>query len=426
MNGMTRLQFWGWMALGATSLVAHATGASSADEGWSWKVGADDRIRYELRGAFRNDKDDKKNVVYNRLRVNAAFDYKDSFTLFIEGLDAREWTHDAPHRGQEDDFDLHQAYVSLERLFGSGVRAKLGRQKISYGRKRILAAPTWGNKIRSFDAATVGWRGGQWDSDVFFGCPITYESGFNTPNDDEQLTGLYNTWHVNARTSLDVYAVRKEKPLPALEGVAQEQDRYTTGLRLAAKTAAGTAVDAEAAYQFGDEGDAEVNAYALACRVDQCFEAMGRPRLGLEVNLASGDSDPNDNTSRTFIPPYQTTHAPYGIIDFFRWQNLREIAVFGSIEVTPNLAIKPEAHAYWLDEGADAWYGTSGKALNAPGATEGVTYAGVELSAVTKYRLGKHTALEGGYSLFLPGDAADDISDEDAVHYGYVQVALKR
>ena len=177
-------------------------------------------MRYESRGDFRSAIDDTKNVVYNRLRANATVRYRDTFKIFIEGLDAREWTHNAPERRQDDDFDLHQAYISVDQMFGTGLRAKLGRQTISYGRKRMLAAPTWGNKIRSFDAATVGWRGGSWDSDVFFGSPIIYESGFNTPNDEEQLTGLYNTWHMNAKTSLDVYAIRKERPLPALAGTA--------------------------------------------------------------------------------------------------------------------------------------------------------------------------------------------------------------
>jgi hypothetical protein len=425
MNRILTLSSMASIALLTPSLSAHASDDALAPKDWNWSSGIDNRTRYESMGEFRDATDDTKNVVYNRLRINATVNHKDEFTLFVEGLDAREWTHSAPERNQQDDLDLLQAYASFNHLFGSGFRAKLGRQTISYGRKRILSAPTWGNKIRAFDAATVGWRGEQWKSDVFFGNRVTYESGFNTPNTDEKLTGIYNVWHINDATSLDTYAVLKETPLASTDGVALERDRYTTGIRLVAKTATGTAVDAEVAYQFGDEGDSEVNAYALACRIDQSFDVVGKPRLGVEVNVASGDSDPDDNTSRTFIPPYQATHGGYGIIDLFKWQNLREVALFGSVEISPDLVIKPEVHAYWLDQAEDAWFSTSGGTLRAADASKAATYAGAEVSLVTQYRLNKHASLSGGYSLFLLGDVADDISDENAVHYGYAQISYQ-
>jgi hypothetical protein len=403
-----------------------AVGLAAPDEpdgGWDLSVGADNRTRYEVQGRLQDSKDDSKNVVYNRLRVRADLSYEKSFNFFIEGLDAREWTHDAPERGQEDDFDLHQAFAEFNGLFGTPTRVKLGRQKIGYGQNRILSAPTWGNKIRSFDAALIGLTLGPLNSDVFFGCPVTYESGFNTANSDEKLTGIYNVLKLGERSSLDLYAVRKESPIASQDTV---HDRYTTGARFSAKNRNLLSVDAEGAYQFGEQGDVGIGAYAFACRVEQRFDAKCQPMAFLEGNLASGDHDPADGKTETFVPPYQTTHGPYGIIDFFRWQNLRELAVGGSVNVTSVLTVRPEVHAYWLDEAEDAWYSTSGSALRAADAANTGTYAGTELSVVLEYAASKHCSLEGGYSAFLCGDVADDISGKDAVHYGYVQVIVKR
>ncbi|TFH14214.1 MAG: hypothetical protein E4H02_10335 [Lentisphaerales bacterium] len=417
----------GCWVLAVTMLVTFCTVVLAApkesDGGWNLSMGGDNRTRYELQERFLDSKDDSKNVVYNRLRVHADLSYEKSFTFFIEGLDAREWTHDAPERGQEDDFDLHQAFAEFNGLFGTPTRVKLGRQKIGYGQNRILSAPTWGNKIRSFDAALIGLTLGPLNSDVFFGCPVTYESGFNTANSDEKLTGIYNVLKLGERSSLDLYAVRKESPIASQDTV---HDRYTTGARFSAKNRNLLSVDAEGAYQCGEQGDVDIGAYALACRIEQRFDAKCKPMAFLEGNLASGDHDPADGKTETFVPPYQTTHGPYGIIDFFRWQNLRELAVGGSVNVASVLTVRPEVHAYWLDEAEDAWYSASGSALRPADAANSDTFAGSEISVVLGYELNKHCAFEGGYSVVLSGDVANEISTEDTVHYGYVQMIVKQ
>lgn len=409
-----------WVAAGVVCGVLGtgiAAGAEDPDTSWDFSFGINNRTRYEAQSQFRDSQDDSKNVIYNRLRLNADLSYEKSFRVFIEGLDAREWTFGAPERNKEDDVDLLQAYIEFPERLDSPVRVKLGRQTFSYGRKRILAAPTWGNTIRSFDAALISWTRGSWSSDVFYGHRVGYQTGFNEMIDDEKLTGLYNVLKLNEQTTLDLYAIRKEKP---------DHDRYTTGARLNKKWPCGFSADVEGAYQFGDMADNDINAYALACRLEQAFDAEWKPTLFLEGNLASGDPDPTDENSETFEPPYQTVHGPYGIMDFFRWQNLREVALGATLTPATGFKLKPEIHAYWLDEAADAWYNTSGKALKAANAANTDTYAGAELSVILSYEVNKHCSLQSGYSAFLCGDAADEFSNENTVHYGYVQIALKK
>jgi len=393
---------------------------------WTMRSGLDNRLRYESMGDFRSSADDTGNVFYNRLRVRSGITLEDTCTLFIEGLDAREWTHSAPRRGNYDDLDLHQAYIEAGEIGGSPLTMKLGRQKISYGKKRMLSAPTWSNKIRAFDAALVGLDTAPVKADLFAGYVISYEdSKFNEHNDDESLVGIYGTVTPRKNVLVDIYLLGKDRTT-GTDTNTVEQERRTVGVRANVITDSRLEIDAEAAYQFGDDGNLDVSAYAFACYVQQGLEGPMKPSLKAEFHIASGDSDASDDKSGTFMPPYQTTHGPYGIIDFFKLQNMREIALSCTFSPTDTTKVQPEIHAYWLDDTNDSWYRSSGKTLWTKSADSSPSsYAGSELSLVARQAVAAGLKAEAGYSAFLCGDVADEISDDDVVHYGYVQVTFE-
>lgn len=393
----------------------------------SWTVGTgfDNRIRYESMGDLRATADDTKNTFYNRLRIRGSVAYEKSFKLFVEGLDAREWINNVPRRGQYDDLDLHQAYLEAGNIEGIPLRAKIGRQIFNYGEKRILSAPTWSNKIRSFDAALIGLDTSKVKIDIFGGYIVTYEDNhFNDNNKDESLIGIYNTIKPIEKLLVDLYLLSQDKETASATGTT-EQKRRTAGVRLNTKPYKGLTFDIEAAYQFGEDIDLDIEAYGISCYVEQSITAALDPSVRLEFNLASGDSDPSDNKSGTFIPSYQTTHSPYGIIDFFKWQNMKEIAIFCSLHPSKKLMITPEAHAYWLENNSDSWYRSSGAELWTKGETSDPgSFVGSELSLTVKQSILKALNVEAGYSAFFCGDVADEVSDEDTVHFGYLQMIL--
>ncbi|MBM4142659.1 MAG: hypothetical protein FJ225_03565 [Lentisphaerae bacterium] len=426
-------------ALAAGALVCLAE-TEGPEKPWSLDAGTDNRARYEAMGPFRTAADDAESAVVNRLRMRAEARGGDAVALFVEGLDVREWTAAGPQAANTDDLDLHQAYLEVSRVADVPLRARLGRQEFNYGSKRILSAPSWSNKIRSFDAALLGLDLPGFKGDVFGGYLVKYVYGrFNPPDENERLLGAFNTFQRGKDVLVDAYAVSKRRQSAA--GPDREvRERHTAGTRLNLKPLAGLTLEAEAAWQFGRDAGLDVGAYAVALWAQKAFETVLDPAVRAEFNLASGDSDPTDKRSETFEPPYQTTHGPYGIIDFLRWQNMREIALACVLHPTGKLTVQPEAHAYWLDSTSDAWYHGSGaklwppppeqgdgpegaEAAAAPRAAAG-SHVGSELSLILTQKLTGNVTAEAGYSAFVPGAVANEISDRDVVHFGYVQVVL--
>ncbi|MFC1586230.1 alginate export family protein, partial [Fibrobacterota bacterium] len=335
--------------------------------------------------------------------------------LFAEGLDAREWAFHTPEKGQKDPLDLHQAFIEFSDIAHLDLNMKAGRQTFSYGKKRLVAAPVWGNKVRSFDAVLLGVKMKNLESEVFFGSRVIYEeSGFNKSKWEKVFAGTYNTITVDAGTLVDVY-------LLGLVDRENDDGRYTLGTRFNHRKLPGTEIDAEAAWQWGENQGKEIRAYAGAFYVQKKLERKFSPQAKLEANIASGDRDNTDNADGTFSSLYQAVHGQNGIIDFFRWQNLRELAGVFCITLSKQIKAQPEAHWYWLDSGADAWYRSTGKALWSNPEYAGNLFAGSEYTLIVKYTFNRHLKGDAGYSFFHSGNVAGTAGDRDGVHFIYGQ-----
>ncbi|MFH1799038.1 MAG: alginate export family protein [Candidatus Omnitrophota bacterium] len=392
-------------------------------------IGFDNCLRWESIEDYDFSSNDSYSKIYNRFRLNSKISYKDSFEVFVEGIDAREWVYNIKRGSQFDDFDLHQAYLYLSNIMDSNLSLKVGRQKLSYGKKRLLAAPTWSNQIRSFDAAVAKLEFSKLTSDLIFGNAVEYDSNnFNDSQEGEYLYGTYNTYKAFDFLLVDFYflsQIDRKTIVTGEDGRVGHLERYTMGGRFNVEAAKDLNFDFEGDYQFGEKGTSDIDAYALSFYAEKKFSAIFSPKVKLEFNLASGDNDLTNNEYNTFIPVYQTTHGPYGIIDFFRWQNMREIALFTSFKPAAKLFLNPEFHWYWLDNEADAWYRSSGSKMFSNTTGNTASYVGSEYSLVASYELNKNTNFELGYSYFLCGDVAKKAGDNDGVSFGYLHTIIK-
>ena len=394
--------------------------------GWKTDFGIEDRLRYEYRSDFDFNKSSKDNgsLIFNRVRINGKFNLNDKYELFIEGLDGRVGSYRIKKTAQTTDFDLHQAYLKINKIINSGFAVKLGRQELTYGKGRLIAAPTWSNRINSFDAAVLRYNAGSFYGDLFIGYNVKYDvNNANHINDEEMLSGIY-------------LGNQKDKKSPLLEGYflslidnnkksTGHIHRYTVGLRSQANFLGNYTYDFEMPFQFGKDGAKDIRAYALHLDVSRTFDIFLKPKLMFEFNLASGDREPNDSKSNTFIPLFQSTHGPYGIIDFFRWENMKEGAV--SVCLSPNVKfqITPELHFYWLDSIHDSWYNSSGTKLRTGTKGNESSYVGSEASIWARYDLSKNIQLESGYSHFFTGSFVKDTGSNDDADWLYLQTTLK-
>jgi hypothetical protein len=397
-----------------------------------WKVdfGIEERQRWEYSTDFDFNEaaEDDGHLFFNRVLLNSRFSLEKSVEVFIEGLDARVGNHQRKKTTtQVDDFDLHQAYLGLNNILDSKFSAKLGRQKIQYGKGRIVAAPTWANRINSFDAVVVKYAKAPLSVDVIGGWNVKYDD--NNPNhitDEEILNGVYLGYQKNKESPLlEVYSLNL---IDNNKKAAGHIHRYTVGFRAAGQALwDGFTYDLEVPYQFGEYGitEKDIKAYAFHLDLNQKFDAPLKPKLTLEFNLASGDSDANDDDYETFVPLYQSTHAPYGIMDFFRWQNMREIAASLTITPAKKLQLTGGVNYFWLDDTKDAWYNSSGSRVKTATTADVDSFVGTEVSLVGKYDLTKEVQLEAGAAHFFTGDYVKDRGVHDDADWVYSQITIK-
>ena len=405
--------------------------AVSESAKWNYKIGAEERFRYE----YKNDFDlnvaakDNGSLLFNRLRLNVKATLGDAAEVFIEGLDAQTGGYQIKATAnQTDDFDLHQAYVSLLNIGGSDLDVKLGRQELKYGKGRLIAAPTWPNRIRSFDAGVAHYDHNGFYGDILYAQDVKYDDDkLNASRNEEMLGGTY-------------LGYQKDKTAPVLEGYflslidikgTNDVHRYTTGARIQANIAPGTVLDVEIPFQFGETGTTTagtktIRAYAIHADVSRSFEKCPwKPKLAVGYDEASGDKDPNDSVNNTFVPLYQSTHDSYGLMDLFRWQNMRNPEISLAFSPTEKLKITPQTDLFWLQSKFDNWYNSSGGTVRAKTSGERGYYVGSEVSLRAAYEVNKNIKLESGYAHFSPGGYVQDSGANDDADWFYSQIVAK-
>lgn len=392
--------------------------------GWKIDFGIDDRVRYEYRHDFDFNQgiDDNGSLIFNRLIVNSRATLKDKYEIFIEGLYGSVGSYDIKKTAQKDALDLHQAYIRMNNVAALPFDLKLGRQEMKYGKGRLIWAASWSNRIASFDAGVLHYKAKNFWVDLFAGSVVNYDdNNFNRHEKKQVFSGIYS-------------AYQKGKEFPAIEAYFlslvdwsrfAKSERYTIGAHLQAELIQKIILDMEIPYQFGKDAGLDIRAYAFHFDVSRAFDTLWKPKVTVEYNLASGDKKRGDNKNNTFIPLYQSTHEPYGIMDFFRWQNLREAALNVSLSPYKKWKVIPGINFFWLDSKWDSWYNSSGSRVRTDASGQANTFVGEEASVVVKYDLNDFIKLESGYAHFFSGTFVKDTGANDGADWLYFQFQVK-
>ncbi|MCX7719146.1 MAG: alginate export family protein [Candidatus Sumerlaeaceae bacterium] len=414
---------------------------------WQLQFSGRTRLRLEARRNFDGDKSVQDDDNLGLLQTRLAFDlrYRKTVRAFVEILDGRAFDQRTDLR-QTDRFDAHQAFLEFATRENSPWRLRVGRQEMKLGDKRLVDSASWGN----LPATWTGLRAIRTDTasewTFFLLRPDTYDrqmsalvtSGRRQLFDDRWFYGAYGTLKIPRGHETDFYALGlsdtnadREFPAPVTDedGNAGTSDRFTVGSRLRGplwKREAWGALDygVEGACQFGRASGDEIRAFMLHGDLTVRRDSPWKPSLMLEVNMATGDRRAGDGMANTFNPLYGTVHTPYGIMDFVRLQNLREVALRGQVKPSDRLTLEMELHQYWLDSKSDAWYGGGGSSRGRDATGGSGREIGHEISLVGTYKLTKRQTLEAGLARFTSGAFAEAVGRGDASNLGYIQWTL--
>lgn len=442
----------GLMLVGTAGLAAAAT----------IDVGGEVRIKYENRQelSFDSDGGAAEHGTHQRTRINVNAKVNDEISGFIQLQNIRTWGGEAGANSvanttdNSTNTDVHQAYIQVNKVFGTPLSVRIGRQELAYGDHRLVGSLDWADSARAFDAVKVMYNAGDIALDVWSAKVDEMSWGNNTgssnivstdPNADGTDTDLdfYGAWLTYKGIKdnvIDVYALvlRDGTPSSTINGIVyngagstQEGalSLYTLGARLKGAMG-GLDYTVEINRQQGnDTDDRDIESMGYAVNVGYTIPVDMSPRIYAEYVFADGDDNSSDDDVETFNQLFPTGHAHLGYMDLVGFQNVEAWRFGASIKPTKALYIQADYWNFKLAEDKDAWYRASGGSVIAANSANSEDDIGGEVDLTIKYKYSDNLSLEGGYSIFFAGDIVDQhpsssFADDDDMSWAYAQVKL--
>lgn len=205
---------------------------------------------------------------------------------------------------RRSDFDLYQGYIEWEKILGSPVSLKGGRQEFLYGSAFFIGTNDFYNGLT--------WDGLKGSINPFEGLTIDLLGSkmvkLNPKDPDIYLAGLYTTYKVYKEGSLEGYFFYNKGgfPISHREFVLHDsgQKWFTLGGRFAGKVGRFD-YELEPQFQWGKVkavggGRDHVRAYGGHVDVGYTFKLPWEPRLFAAYAYGSGDNNPFDGRYREF------------------------------------------------------------------------------------------------------------------------------
>lgn len=456
----------GKVGLPAQPGVGRATGAAppesehlvpplvwGADQQWKLQFGGSVQWRNEYRHNFdmRSAIPDNDHLSFVRTYVNLDLTYRQIVRTFFELMDARTWDANTDQM-QTAHWHVQQLYIELKDAPNSPWTLRLGRQRlpiISEG--YVWGLPPveyyWWNFVPVFDGAMLDYKTQDVQAHWFLLQPLTFATlrdGVMTTGRPREIDrmwhyGFYSQWKRWAPHTVDLFVLGlsdqdEDRTWPAPNLSEQRRNgttnRYTVGMALRGPIRTferGTlGYGLAGAYQFGNWSNNAIRAGMLHADLNYTWDHHPwKPKLTLLANLATGDRKPGDDENNRFNPLFGASHYGYGVIDFFRLSNMREVGLQYDVAPHEKLRVRAEYHHFWLDSRTDAWGSPLGLVFGRDPSGGSGREAGDELDLTFTVKHSKRWQSELGMAYFFPGNFAKKQGRNDGAHFLFLQTVYK-
>lgn len=436
-------------------------------------ISGDMRVRPEFRtnGGFsvnqtmtsRNE-DDNAFFTQQLIRFGLNYDISPDVVFFVQPQVSHNWgTIDSSDsdainpNGTGSDLFLRQGFILVRNFLVPNLTMKAGRQLVVWGNHRIFGHFDWNNVGFTFDGVTMrynhatvpvelGWlrvaegncvdsAGGcgtgkahQGDADILFA----------------RLPMKFGALAVEPAWIYEEGGASQNNPFfggPGTNppgGQAGNQSRHTVGARVAGKAGI---VDStlEGYWQFGEMGptgsasNTRINALAVHLDAGVTLPVPMQPRIGAEINYATGDSNCADinnaagtsGCGHTFSQLFPTNHIHFGYMDRMSWQNMLTYGGNLQLRPTPESHFEIGGHIMRLANKRDHWYGANQAVFKVTPAGNNEKSLGGEIDVVyTLFFQNNHVGWQIGYGHFFDGDYLKKNSDGQSTDqdWGYTQL----
>jgi hypothetical protein len=255
--------------------------------------------------------------------------------------------------------DLEQAFIVFTQPIGEGLlKLRVGRQQFAFDLQRFISVRDGPNIRQSFDAGWIDYEADPWRLIAFYSRPVVNQNlrPFDDYSSDQftfTLGRVEHRWGEDA--FLAAYYGRFTQGAASYLFARGQEYRNIFDVRFAANVG-GFDLDFEAMAQTGNVAGKSIWAWAIGSLNGYTFkDLVWTPRLGLQVDLASGNTDPNGNVFGTFNPLFPNGYY-FTLAGYTGYSNLIHVKPSVTFKPTSSLAFTIGVAGLWRMTNADAIY----------------------------------------------------------------------
>jgi hypothetical protein len=273
---------------------------------------------------------------------------------------------------------------------------------MSLGSGRLVAARAAPNIPFKFDGFEMLYNAPMWHATGFLTHPVNELSNFDREDHTITFWGLYTTrWLDTPHTlGVDLYYL----------GIRRKNGKYVSGTGEEVRHSLGTRIfgeknhwdwNGEAVIQFGSFGNDSILAWTASLDTGYTFDAPWKPRLGVKVDVTSGDRNPNDGRQGTFDALYFKS-GYFNDASLLRPQNVIDIHPNVTVNPTPKISIDGGVDVFRRYTRNDGIYSVGG-GIEIPPIPNTPLYIGTACDVNLEWKPQRHVSFEASYVHFFTG-----------------------
>jgi hypothetical protein len=345
------------------------------------------------------------------------------FRVFAEGISGviEGETPPAP-KVQDDPIDLLFAFADVVTYLTDDRRLTLraGRFGMFFGSGRLVATRAAPNIPFRFEGTELIYDQPLWEATGFLTRPVEDTGGISGVNPGIAFWGLYVTHWFDSRHTLGVdgYYLGYSNDHATYASGTGNENRHSFGTRVFGSKNQWDWND-EAVVQVGTFGDESILAWTASMDSGYTWDVKFQPRLGLKVDVASGDTNQKDGQLGTFNALFFKS-GYFNDASLIRPANLIDVHPNLSVSLTRTLSVNGGADVFWRYSQHDAIYAPPGN-VEIPALNSNSAYVSTALDVNLEWRIQRHLSFGASYVHFFTGNYVESAGGHEV---NYVSTTL--